>query len=507
MGLAAGINFSMRSVLVTGTRYTAGNFERHVQPDELLQMFGRAGRRGLDESGHVLTVPELPGLRAAVPRHLKRSGKVDWPSLIAVMHAVAERGDPFAAAEEINAKLFSVQPVPLGVEHSRETGRMPCGLSVDMERARFARRGQVEILNSAGQWEASPGETVPAPLGRLLVREKERWARALQLPRMLEGVGIGNLCRLGHGAEKAYGREVTVATTRPQFNPTKWARKLLGTKNIERAALERELAGRLAEACGGGKLFDFVERANVLVARLDFSDVTRPAKIDSHGKPLLDPPERVSLPIPCRGCPEFERFCATVEIVPTPAHAWRRLGLIDPEGRPTRRGVLFSFFNHGEGLAIAAALEDESYPLDALVFDLANLRAGHRFSEQDSPHGGRLGILCQSVYERADYPGYLEMGVPEAYGAGASEVVRDVIQHGIAKYKLLTESLRPGDIERAIIEWRSLLRHIVSAPDYDFERWRALKAAAAHYVETTLSPASAELPALSGAQSRRRELR
>ena len=43
MGLAAGINFSMRSVLVTDTRYMAGNFERQVQPDELLQMFGRAG--------------------------------------------------------------------------------------------------------------------------------------------------------------------------------------------------------------------------------------------------------------------------------------------------------------------------------------------------------------------------------------------------------------------------------------------------------------------------------
>src|SRR5688572_15796853 len=54
MGLAAGINFSMRSVVVTDTRYKAGPFEHTVQPDELVQMFGRAGRRGLDEVGHVL---------------------------------------------------------------------------------------------------------------------------------------------------------------------------------------------------------------------------------------------------------------------------------------------------------------------------------------------------------------------------------------------------------------------------------------------------------------------
>ena len=40
MGLAAGINFSMRSVVVTDTRYLAGNFEREVQPDELLHEAG-----------------------------------------------------------------------------------------------------------------------------------------------------------------------------------------------------------------------------------------------------------------------------------------------------------------------------------------------------------------------------------------------------------------------------------------------------------------------------------
>jgi hypothetical protein len=340
------------------------------------------------------------------------------------------------------------------------------------------------------------------------VREKERWARALQLPRMMDGIGIGNLCKLGHGSDKMYGREIAIATGGDSpLILTKWARGLLRAKVMERSALETEVARLLPDASGGGTLFDFVQRGNVLVARVHFSAVTRPAHLDSHGKPLLDPPERRAILIPCRACPEFDRFCTTVEIMPTPAYAWRRLGLIDSGGKPTRRGVLFSFFNHGEGLAIAAALEDESYPIDALIFDLANLRAGHRFSEQDSPYGGRLGILCQTVYERADHPGYLEMGVPAAYGAGASEVVRDVIQHGVPKHKLLSDSLRPGDIERAIIEWRSLLRHIVSAPEYDFERWRALKAAAAHYVESTSSPASAQLPALSVAQRQRREER
>src|SRR5438045_8504604 len=54
MGLAAGINFSMRSVLITDTRYKAGNFERHVQPDALLQRLCRACRRVVAYTGYVL---------------------------------------------------------------------------------------------------------------------------------------------------------------------------------------------------------------------------------------------------------------------------------------------------------------------------------------------------------------------------------------------------------------------------------------------------------------------
>ena len=99
MGLAAGINFSMRSVAITGTSYLAGNFARQVRPDELLQMYGRAGRRGLDESGYALVTAEPPRLMEARPRRLRRAGQVDWPTLVAVMGAAAERGeDPLAAA-------------------------------------------------------------------------------------------------------------------------------------------------------------------------------------------------------------------------------------------------------------------------------------------------------------------------------------------------------------------------------------------------------------------------
>ena len=68
------------------TRYMAGNFERQVKPDELLQMFGRAGRRGLDETGsRPLSRRIMPRLSDARARQLKRATQVDWPSLISVM--------------------------------------------------------------------------------------------------------------------------------------------------------------------------------------------------------------------------------------------------------------------------------------------------------------------------------------------------------------------------------------------------------------------------------------
>src|SRR5258708_37599495 len=92
MGLAAGINFPMRSVLVTGTHYQAGNFQRHVRPDELLQMLGRAGRRGLDEIGYALVTPEIPRLHEAFPSRLRRADPTDWPSMIAVMQEAGRHG-------------------------------------------------------------------------------------------------------------------------------------------------------------------------------------------------------------------------------------------------------------------------------------------------------------------------------------------------------------------------------------------------------------------------------
>ncbi|MEY2560627.1 MAG: ATP-dependent helicase [Verrucomicrobiota bacterium] len=502
MGLAAGINFSMRSVLITDTRYKAGNFERHVEPDELLQMFGRAGRRGLDEIGYVLSLPDIPRLADARARKLKRATQVDWPSLVSVMRGAADRSEqPFAAAVELSRSLFSTQNVPIGSEHSLATGEKPCGLWVDAERARFVRRPITEILNSENEWEPKPAAAQDVSLGQLFIRDNDAWVRALTLPRMLDCRGFGNLCKLR--AQGIYGREIPLATVAGDdlLAPVKWLRKKWEQKFLTKALFD-ELVLPLIPEVTGGKAAELITRGNTISVRIDFSDAQISAVIDSRGAALLDPPEREGIPLACRGCSEQEHDLTTL-ITNSPAYAWRSLGLVTENGTPTRRGVLFSFFQAGEGLAIAAALEDETYPIDDLVFDLANIRAGPRFAGEDAPLGGRLGILCQRIYARADHSGYLEMGTPVHYGSGASEVIRELVSNPSARYRLTNESLRHGDIERALMEWRSLLRHIVGAPVLEWDRWQALQKLAAHFIGNTSSPAAVDFPPLLASQQRR----
>jgi hypothetical protein len=378
---------------------------------------------------------------------------------------------------------------------------------------------------------------------------------------MLEGIGTGNLCRLQNPAR--YGRELPVATilSSGEIALVKWVKKALrereentehrtsntehrtgkgdlrhnakprpvrrrlgegGTPNkvypprrehptkdqgiargvVSQDKFEGEILPLLSELVKPGMIVDRVTRGRSVAIRVDYSDVPIQAHIDSSGKALVNPSERENLPAVCRTCDQLE-YDKSVPIVNSPAYAWRDLGLVEAHGTPTTRGIIFSFFHGGEGLAIAAALEDETYPISDLVFDLANVRAGPRFSGEDAPMGGRLGILCQRLYGRADYPGYLIMGVPMQYGAGASEVVRELVADPRSKHKLIGDLLRHGDIERALVEWRSLLHRIITAPPYPLARWNELKKAAAELVEKTASPTMVDLAGLLPVQQRR----
>src|SRR4026209_197434 len=169
MGLAAGINFSLRSVALAGESYRRDYVEQPLRPDEILQMFGRAGRRGIDEVGFVLVSANQIRLREGYPAHLSRSGMVDWGALLSLMAAAAEQGrEPFAEAVRVQERLFTTKPIFLGVEESLKHPVVPCGLHTDAERARHVRRQVIEIWNSQGEWEPMP-KRVPKRLSEIRI--------------------------------------------------------------------------------------------------------------------------------------------------------------------------------------------------------------------------------------------------------------------------------------------------------------------------------------------------
>src|SRR5262249_11099254 len=157
MGLAAGINFRLRSVALAAKSYRREEAEQLLKPDEIMQMFGRAGRRGLDETGFVLITANELRLLDAHPCHLSRTAAVDWGALLGLMSAAADQGrDPFLEAVRAQERLFTTKPIFLGVEESLRHPVVPCGLRTDPERARHVRKRVREMLNSHGEWEPLP---------------------------------------------------------------------------------------------------------------------------------------------------------------------------------------------------------------------------------------------------------------------------------------------------------------------------------------------------------------
>ena len=117
--------------------------------------------------------------------------------------------------------------------------------------------------------------------------------------------------------------------------------------------------------------------------------------------------------------------------------------------------------------------------------------------------GGRLGLVCHQQFGLASVPGYLENGVPPKYGAGAELVVASGPQRPLEQTRLGDGPVGPGDINRVIIEWRSLLRQIAHSPDLDWPRWHALQALARTTLNETQSPTLTALPPLEHHQTRR----
>ncbi|MCX8108090.1 MAG: DEAD/DEAH box helicase, partial [Verrucomicrobiae bacterium] len=332
-------------------------------------------------------------------------------------------------------------------------------------------------------------------------------------PSALEKVGSGALVVLGESdGWKIHGRGLTAAERLPdkRLLIAKWVRRLTNWNGRrvtqdqwrERIVplLERGLAARHTP------LVKIIESNEKITVHLSLAELSIKALVDKHGVALYKPRERTGLPPDCLRCTLIET-CRTLSPATGTAALWRRLGLIDTAGVPTRRGTIVSFFSQSDGLAIAAALEDTEYPVEELVYDLANLDAGFRFAGEENRYGGRLAVACHKAYGLQSIPGYLENGLPPKYGAGAEQVVAAVHRDPASKHQWVTEWLGPGDIDRTIIEWRSLLRQIAHAPQLDWDRWSQLQDLARQILQETESPTITDLPPLEYHQTKRIEHR
>ena len=170
MGLAAGINFSLRSVALAAESYRREEVEQPLRPDEILQMFGRAGRRGLDETGFVLITANELRLLDARPGHLSRSGAVDWSALLGLMAAAARQGrDPFAEAVRVQERLFTTKPIVPRGRGIPEASRTSPADSKPMPSARAMSAGCSAKCSTAAANGKPSAPAMQKPLGEIRI--------------------------------------------------------------------------------------------------------------------------------------------------------------------------------------------------------------------------------------------------------------------------------------------------------------------------------------------------
>jgi hypothetical protein len=139
LGLSAGINFSLRSVLITANSYRHNHLDREIAPHDLLQMIGRAGRRGLDDVGYVLVSTSTPRMRRAEPLRLKRATPLPWAFFLRQLRGGR---DALEMAGTEARRFFTEDHLTLGAEQTAQLDPtiLPCAEHTDTGRARLVRR-------------------------------------------------------------------------------------------------------------------------------------------------------------------------------------------------------------------------------------------------------------------------------------------------------------------------------------------------------------------------------
>ena len=276
-----------------------------------------------------------------------------------------------------------------------------------------------------------------------------------QIPHLWEGNSHRRLCGGIDGRKSPIDQIVSQTFTPGGGIERPKGKKKYSRKTWRRLGLEDQFRPFFPALSQGGELVEMVDRGKVLSARLSYENAQTLGWKDSRGRFLLNP--RLRKTARSFDSPFLENAHQHGDDLSTasPLEAWYVLGLVDEEARPTDRGRIFSQFSRGEGLAIAVGLEDPTYPVEEMIYDLANLRAGHRFRTWAKSES-RLAGLCRQAFGFRDCPGYLRTGLPLEYGEGGVDFIRErsLVQN---LNEAEGEDLASGDVERLQIEWKSLL--------------------------------------------------
>ncbi|MFZ4764859.1 MAG: hypothetical protein ACOYMN_07865 [Roseimicrobium sp.] len=376
-----------------------------------------------------------------------------------------------------------------------------------------------ELLNTAGAWEEMRPNTTAqqVSLGEAwLARPGAPALPALADARLVQGLatGLGRVFKLAKRDDaQIYGKEIALgklATPEPPnvgegseassavavVVPTHAMRKLLHipsqVSQLTMEKVERVAVPKLTVHFPGANFLGLAEKEGLLWAQFDFAPSLVEAMADARGCWIAQTQTRVVERAETSEIRVSSADPAQTARSGTPVHSWRTLGLIESDGAPTRRGIVFSFFQHGEGLAIAAALEDDTYAIDELVPHLANLRSDCRVDLPQGSASERLAAACSGTYGFVNHHGYLEAGLPLGYGEHTAELL-GLIAGVEPSNRGLTREVAEGDLSRAYVEWLSLLRHITHAPHLDWPRWLAFKAFAKQALDQHLAASRATL--------------
>ena len=274
---------------------------------------------------------------------------------------------------------------------------------------------------------------------------KSQIAHVLTEPAALEKIGTGTLCVLSEtDGVKTYGRAQTVADRLGDDRViiAKWVRRLTNWNGRQAPlAVWKEKIAPLVEAKLAHQktpVVRFRTQAARIVAQVSIARIDHAGACGRPRRRAVAAREREVLPADCARC-ALVPVCRKLPAATGTALLWRRLGLVDAAGVPTLRGQVVSFFSQGDGLAIAAALEDNRYPLDELIYDLANLDAG--FASAARTTAGPDGWPWRAIrlFGLQSIPGYLENGVPPKYGAGAEQIVASIHKNPQNKHGWVTD--------------------------------------------------------------------